>query len=157
MKHSFYIIPFLIAALLCSCKTDNWIDWKAQNEMFMIANGKRPDIITTATGLQYKVIADPNPSDAKPNSTSNVVCDYKLELINGAVLDSTTNAYMSLSGVIPGFVEGIRKIHVQGDVVVYVPWKLGYGEKGTGTEGYESFVPPYSTLIYNIHLTALTN
>ena len=58
------------------------MDWKVQNELWLEQNLKNdPSIRVTTSGLQYKIIADPTPSDARPNKTSYVTCDYTLRLI----------------------------------------------------------------------------
>ena len=75
-----YIVIALFA--LAGCKQNNWIDWKTQNEIWLQANKSKPGVKCTDSGLQYKVIEDPTPQDARPNSTSTVVCDYTLKLIN---------------------------------------------------------------------------
>ena len=82
------IIFLVIILALAGCKQHNWIDWKTQNEMWLEANKSQPGVKTTDTGLQYKIIADPTPQDALPNSTSTVVCDYTLSLINGCEIQT---------------------------------------------------------------------
>ena len=116
--------------------------------------------------MQYKIIADPTPQDAQPNTTSSIVCDYKVSLINGNQLEAYNGVSLSLSSTIPGFSEGCHKIHVNGDIELFLPAYLGYDyskyqsndygkAEGTGTEGTSSYIPPYSTLIYKIHICAI--
>lgn len=138
------------------------MDWKTQNELWMENNLKQPGVMQTASGLQYKIIADPNPSDARPQTDSYVNVDYKGSLINGNTFDSGSNVGMSMTQVVAGFAEGLRQIHVHGDVEVYIPWQLGYLDKKdpkksveTGTEGTSSYIPMYSTMIFHIHLNAV--
>ena len=155
--------------LLAGCKQDNWMDWKLQNELWLEQNAKQEGIQTTASGLQYKVIYPGNTSDTRPNTGGTVVITYKGSLINGKQFDSATDASficassastetLSLTGgIIAGMAEGLRKMDKHADFILYIPWELGYGEKGTGTEGYQSHIPPYSTLIFEIHLTDVIN
>ena len=143
---------FIVIALfaLAGCKQNNWIDWKTHD-----------------SGLQYKIIADPTPQDAVPNSTSTVTCDYTLSLINGYVIETAYNASLYLPQMIPGFTEGCHKIHNNGDIELYIPAYLGYdhdkytsgsyGEaEGNGTEGGTYFIPPYSTLIFKVHICSVS-
>ena len=157
----------LVALLLAACTQNNWADWKVQNEMWLENNLKQEGVQVTESGLQYKIIADPTPKDARPNTTSTVVCDYRLTLINGCVVDAGTAVSLSLQNVIPGFTEGCRKIHNNGDIELYIPAYLGYDyekyqskeydkAEGAGTEGTSSYIPPYSTLIYQIHLCSVS-
>ena len=163
------IIPALCALLFLapSCKTNDWADWKVQNEVWLQNNKNQPGVQVSSTGLQYRIIADPTPQDAKPNTTSTVLCDYTLKLINGYIIESNNNVALSLTSVIPGFSEGCRKIHNNGDIELFIPAYLGYDyakyeqneyekAEGFGTEGTTGYIPPYSTLIYTIHLCGVT-
>ena len=156
MKKLLYILPVL-ALLLCGCKEDNWMDWKLQNEMWLAENAKEEGVQTTASGLQYKIYYAGNTTDAKPDDASSVVVSYSGRLINGYEFDSSTAATLAMSSVVKGFAEGLKKIHAHGDVEIFIPQDLGYGEDGSGTEGSLSakFIPPYSVLIFEVHLHAV--
>ena len=163
------IVIALIALcfLTPSCKTNNWMEWKVQNEMWLAANKTKPGVQTSSTGLQYKIIEDPTPQDAKPNKNSVIICDYTVKLINGYQVDGGNNVTLALANTIPGFQEGCHKIHSNGDIELYIPAYLGYdyskyqsneynAAEGYGTEGTQGFIPPYSTLIYTIHICGVT-
>lgn len=142
------------------------MDWKMQNEAWLVNNAQsNPAVKTTASGLQYEIIADPTPNDAKPNRNSVIVCDYTVKLINGNQIEGGTGTF-SLSSVITGFAEGCCLIHNNGDIRLYVPYYLGYdatkveqgdtyNAEGVGTEGTTGHIPPYSTLIYDIHICSV--
>lgn len=164
------------AVLLPGCKQNDWMDWKVQNELWLENNKTQAGVVVSSTGLQYKIIADPlaNNGEAKPNKTSVITCDYRLQLINGYVVESygktfggTAPVQLDLSSVIPGFQEGCTRVHNQGDIEIYIPAYLGYdyakynsneysGAEGSGTEGTQSYIPPYSTLIYTIHICGIS-
>ena len=162
----------VLACVICafaatSCKTNDWTDWKVQNELWLENNKNQPGVVETSTGLQYRIIADPTPQDAQPNTTSMIVCDYTVKLINGNLLEAYNNVSLTLSNTIPGFAEGCHKIHNNGDIELFIPAYLGYDytkytqndynkAEGSGTEGTTSFIPPYSTLIYTVHICAVT-
>lgn len=166
MDRKIIIIAALCALLFPSCKENKWMDWKVQNEVWLEQNQKNdPAVKVTPSGLQYKIIADPTPNDARPNSTSTVTCDYTVRLINGYQVDGG-KANLKLSQCIPGFTEGCRLIHNNGDIMLYIPCYLGYdyqkyqendsyNAEGYGTEGTTSYIPPYSTLIYEVHICAV--
>ncbi len=156
MKHKLLIL--ILPFILFSCKEDNWMDWKVQNEIWL-ENNLRSDstIQMTADSLQYKIIYAGIQSDVRPQATSTIYCDYRLRLINGYQVDAAQDAALSMSNVIAGFAEGLKKIHVHGDIMLYIPWQLGYGSEGNGTEGTGSYIPPYSTLIYEVHLNGVNN
>lgn len=157
----------LVVGSLFSCKTNEWADWKVRNEMWLANNKNQPGVLVSSTGLQYKIIADPTPQDARPNTTSTIFCDYTLELINGYVIERANNASISLSNTIPGFQEGCHKIHNNGDIELYIPASLGYDynaystgdmskAEGSGTEGTTGYIPPHSTLIFKLHIGGVT-
>ena len=160
IPHSLLLIP--------GCKENKWADWKVQNEIWLANNKNQPGVLVSESGLQYKIIADPTPQDARPNATSTVTCDYTVKLINGYKVDGGQNISLSLSNTIDGFAEGCHKIHNNGDIELYIPAYLGYDKakynsddyynaEGYGTEGTQAYIPPYSVLIYQIHLCGVTD
>lgn len=171
VKRSVSVAVFILSALavlLPSCKTNTWADWKVQNEVWLQNNKNQPGVQVSSTGLQYRIIADPTTQDAKPNTTNTVICDYKVKLINGYQVDAGNNVALSLANTIPGFAEGCRKIHNNGDIELFIPAYLGYDyakyeqneyekAEGFGTEGTTGYIPPYSTLIYTIHICGVTD
>ena len=153
-----------------SCKQNNWADWKTQNEIWLKNNKNQPGVEVTSSGLQYKIIADPlaGYGEAVPNTTATILCDYTVKLINGYQVDGGNNVKLSLGNTISGFAEGCHKIHNQGDIELYIPAYLGYDQskydsndyynaEGYGTEGTQSYIPPYSTLIYTVHICGIVS
>ncbi len=155
MKTTKIMSLLLLLVLVSGCKRDNWLDWKMQNELWLTHNAKQEGVITTPTGLQYKCI-DPGPfinSNApRPDDAKIVTIDYTGQLINEYVFDSADEAIMQVSSLVAGFAEGLKKMNQFGEYEFYIPYYLGYGQNGTGTEGTEKFIPPYSTLIFRVYL-----
>ncbi len=140
-------------SVLQGCKTDDWMDWKVQNQLLLEANKQKNGIQVTESGLQYRVIADPDPHAAKPHSRSAVICNYTLKLpVNGHVIESSPAQTFLMGSVIAGFAEGLHKIHVNGIIEMWIPYDLGYGEDGTGNEGTANYIPPFSTLYFKVQL-----
>lgn len=162
MKKSAYIFIILLA-VLSGCKKNDYVEWKSLNEAWLEHNKTQPGVVTTASGLQYKQLnPSPNPTESRPNYNSTVVLDYKLYLISsyggyntGNMLQEGTDAVFTLTQVVPGFSEGVQRMRLHDDFVLYIPYQLGYGAEQTGSEGYFGFIPPYSTLIYEVHLKAM--
>jgi FKBP-type peptidyl-prolyl cis-trans isomerase FklB len=162
------VVLLPLTMLLCpSCKENKWAEWKVQNQIWLEQNRTKDGVLVTASGLQYKIIADPTPQDALPNSTSTITCDYQLELINGYIVEPWHKSTLSLPNTIPGFREGCHLVHNNGDIELYIPYWLGYdyekatgddeyNAEGYGTEGTQAYIPPYSTLIYTIHICSVT-
>jgi len=161
MKRLGYILFLLLA--LSGCKQNDYLDWKAMNEAWLEHNKTQPGVQTTASGLQYKILnPSPNPTESKPNYDNTVVVEYKLYLISsyggyntGNLLQESQEAVFLLQNTVAGFAEGLHMMHVHDDYMLYIPYNLGYGSEGTGTEGNFGYIPPYSTLIYQVHLKAM--
>lgn len=126
---------------------------KAQQEKekslkFLEENQKKDGVITTASGLQYKILKEGN--GEKPTSTDVVVVHYHGTLIDGTVFDSSVErgetVEFPLNQVIPGWTEGLQLMSVGSKYVFYLPEYLAYGERAIGN------IPAYSTLIFEVEL-----
>jgi FKBP-type peptidyl-prolyl cis-trans isomerase len=147
------IVSLLLVTLLASsCKQNNWLDWKTQNEMWLMQNAKQEGVRTSPTGLQYKCIFAGHDSSARPDYAKMVTIKYSGKLINGYEFDANDEYTGYVNSFVDGFAEGLKKMREFGVYELYIPYYLGYGEKGTGTEGTSSHIPPYSTLIFHIEL-----
>ena len=153
MKTSKIFILLLASLLIAGCKQNNWLDWKTQNEVWLVENAKKEGVITTPTGLQYKCISKgPETNSARPDISKYVTTAYTGQLINGYTFDSSDSAYMAVSQLVSGFAEGLKKMKEFDTYEFYIPYNLGYGIAGSGTEGTTSHIPPYSTLIFRVYL-----
>jgi len=116
---------------------------------FLAANAKKPGVMTTASGLQYKVLRDA--AGQKPSKQSEVEVHYKGTLIDGTVFDSSYDRGESiaffLTQVIPGWSEGVQLMPVGAKYEFYIPFELAYGPKGI-----PGVIPPHSTLIFEVEL-----
>ncbi len=116
---------------------------------FLAENGKKPDVVTTASGLQYKVLNAGEGS--KPAVQGEVEVHYKGSLIDGTVFDSSYDRGESISfllnQVIPGWSEGVQLMSPGAKYEFYIPFELAYGP-----EGIPGVIPPYSTLIFEVEL-----
>jgi FKBP-type peptidyl-prolyl cis-trans isomerase FklB len=126
-----------------------------EGELFLAANGKRPEVVTTESGLQYEIL---NKSDgAIPTSTDKVKVHYTGTLINGDVFDSSIErgepTTFGVAQVISGWTEALLLMPVGSKWKVFIPQDLAYGPRGAG--GGE--IPPYATLIFEMELLAIEN
>ena len=122
---------------------------KAEGEAFLAENAKREEVTVTESGLQYEVIAEGK--GAKPAATDIVKVHYTGTLIDGTVFDSSVErgepAEFELNRVIPGWTEGVQLMSKGAKYKFYIPYQLGYGERGAGED-----IPPYATLIFEVEL-----
>ena len=76
MKTTKILSLLCIILLIGSCKQNDWLDWKAQNELWLIQNAQQEGVITTPTGLQYKCIEPGEPNFARPDNAKMVKISY---------------------------------------------------------------------------------
>lgn len=141
-----------IVFLTCSCKQNTWLDWKTQNELWLLQNAKQQDVKTTASGLQYKCINPGWDRGPRPDDAKAITIKYSGRLINGYEFDNHDAYTGYVNTFVPGFSEGLKKMNEFGKFEFYIPYELGYGVQGAGTEGTTSHIPPYSTLIFEVEL-----
>lgn len=120
-----------------------------KGEAWLTENGKKPGVITTASGLQYEVVT--MGTGPKPTMEDVVSVNYRGTLIDGKEFDSSFKrgqpAQLPVNKWIPGFVEVFQIMPVGSKWKVYVPSNLAYGAQGAGED-----IPPYSVLVFDLEL-----
>jgi FKBP-type peptidyl-prolyl cis-trans isomerase FklB len=121
-------------------------------QKFLAENGKRDGVVTTATGLQYEVLAEG--SGDSPKETEQVTVHYHGTLIDGTVFDSSVErgqpATFPVNGVIPGWVEALQLMKPGAKYKLFIPSNLAYGERGAGGS-----IGPNATLIFEVELISI--
>jgi len=121
----------------------------AEGRAFLAENGKKPGIVTTATGLQYEVLQMGN--GPKPTADQTVKVNYRGTLINGKEFDSSYKrgepAEFPVNAVIPGWTEALQLMPVGSRWKLFIPSDLAYGQHGAGAD-----IPGNSTLIFEVEL-----
>jgi peptidyl-prolyl cis-trans isomerase A (cyclophilin A) len=123
----------------------------------------------TDSGLNYNILS--KGAGVKPADGATVYIHYAGYLADGSLFDSS---YESVSkeygkfdqnrangggyapfpfqfgkkdGLIPGFLEGLNMMSFNDKMLLFIPSKLGYGERGAG-----NVIPPNSDLIFELEL-----
>ena len=117
---------------------------KAVGEKFLAENGKKENVITTASGLQYMV--EKEGTGAQPAATDEVTVHYTGKLLDGSVSRGEP-ATFPLNRVIPGWTEGVQLMKEGGKYTFFIPSDLAYGPQGV-----PNAIPPHSTLIFDVEL-----
>lgn len=120
-----------------------------QGEAWLTENGQKPGVITTASGLQYRVITEGK--GPKPTINDVVTVKYSGNLINGEVFDSSDRhggpSPYPVNKYIPGWTEALQLMSVGSKYQLFVPSNLAYGAQGMGQA-----IPPYSALVFELEL-----
>lgn len=116
---------------------------------FLAENAKKPEVKTTASGLQYMVLQQGQGKSPKANSKVKV--HYEGRLIDQTVFDSSIArqqpAEFQVSQVIQGWTEGLQLMKEGAKYRLFIPAKLSYGQIGSG-----DVIEPNSTLIFDVEL-----
>ena len=125
---------------------------------------------TTASGLQYALLQ--KGTDVKPVDGSTIYFKYAGYFEDGNLFDSnfedvaTTfgqfnqaradqNGYQAFpfeagkkDGMIPGFLEGLSLMNIGDRMLLFLPAKLAYGERGAG-----GVIPPNTNLVFELEIS----
>lgn len=122
---------------------------QAEGKKFLEENGKKENVKTTASGLQY--VVEKEGTGISPTAEDEVTVHYTGKLLNGTVFDSSVNrgepATFPLNRVIPGWTEGVQLMKEGAKYRFFIPSDLAYGPNGV-----PNAIPPHSTLIFDVEL-----
>ncbi|WP_281336115.1 peptidylprolyl isomerase [Flavobacterium eburneipallidum] len=124
----------------------------------------------TSTGLQY--IVTQKGSGKKPTSGQDIYIHYTGFLEDGTLFDTSLEemaknfgklnpdrvaqgGYQPMlfqEGLIPGFIEGVKKLNIGDKATLFIPSNLAYGEAGAGR-----VIPPNANIIFEIELLEKPN
>ena len=118
---------------------------------FLAENGKKKDIVTTASGLEYKVITPGSGEPPKPGDM--VTVNYKGTLLNGTEFDSSAKhggpATFPSNGVIKGWQEALALMKPGSKYQLWIPPALAYDLESPPS------IPPGSMLIFDVELVSI--
>jgi len=119
---------------------------------FLEKNGQLEGVKTTSSGLQYLVLNESDSSE-HPAARDRVKVHYHGTLIDGTVFDSSVDRgepiSFGLNQVIKGWTEGLQLMVVGEKTRLFIPSKLGYGNRSTGA------IPAGSVLIFDVELLGI--
>jgi len=119
---------------------------------FLAENAKKEGVVTTASGLQYKVIKSGDGPTPKADDT--VTTHYRGTLIDGREFDSSYSrgqpASFPVNGVIKGWTEALQLMKVGDKWELYIPSDLAYGESQRS-----ELIQANSTLVFELELQGI--
>jgi len=140
-----------IQDFLTQAQTKQFESIKIEGEAFLVSNGGQAGVITTESGMQYKVITEG--TGKMPTREDRVIVHYTGKLLDGTIFDSSVQsgepATFGVTQVIRGWTEVLLLMPVGSKYQVWIPYELAYGEQGSGP------IPPFSTLDFEIELLGI--
>jgi FKBP-type peptidyl-prolyl cis-trans isomerase len=122
-------------------------------EKFLAENGKKPGIVTTASGLQYQELKAG--SGNSPKMGDSVVVNYRGTLLDGKEFDSSYKrgqpATFEVGRVIPGWNEALQLMKPGAKWKLYIPPQLAYDLRPPPGSG----IAPGSMLEFEVELMSV--
>lgn len=122
---------------------------KVEGEKWLEDNAKKPGVVVTPSGLQYSIIKSGN--GISPVDGDLVTIHYTGKFIDGEEFDGSVKGGEPVTHPVNDFVKGWQeglKMMKEGDKWnLFVPSELGYGPGG-----FQGFIPPNATLIFELEL-----
>ena len=124
---------------------------RLEGEKWLDENAQKEGVVTTASGLQYKVLTQGE--GKKATADDMVEVHYEGRLLDGTIFDSSyqrgQTASFKPTQVIKGWTEALQMMPEGSTWELYIPYNLAYGERGNRN------IPPYSTLIFKVQVIAV--
>ncbi|MGN0902460.1 MAG: FKBP-type peptidyl-prolyl cis-trans isomerase N-terminal domain-containing protein [Succinivibrio sp.] len=119
---------------------------KKAGEDFLAQNKTKEGVVTTESGLQYKIISEGN--GPKPVEGDTISVTYRGTSIDGTVFDEQKKpVQFPLDNMIPGWIEGMKLMNAGSEFELYIPANLAYGENAVGNT-----IRPNSVLVFEVKL-----
>ncbi|HEX5719646.1 MAG TPA: FKBP-type peptidyl-prolyl cis-trans isomerase [Thermoanaerobaculia bacterium] len=123
-----------------------------ESQAYLDQNKAKAGVKTTASGLQYEVLAEGSGESPKP--TDKVTVHYRGTLPDGKVFDSSYDrnepATFPVNGVIPGWVEALQLMKPGAKYRLVIPPALAYAERGAGND-----IGPNQVLLFDVELISI--
>jgi FKBP-type peptidyl-prolyl cis-trans isomerase FklB len=117
---------------------------------FLARNGREKGVVTTASGLQYKIIAAGDKKAPAISPADTVTVDYRGKLIDGAEFDSSYSrgvpATFPVNGVIKGWQEALVLMKPGAKWQLFIAPDLAYGQRP------QPKIPANSLLIFEVNV-----
>jgi len=127
---------------------------KQEADDFLKENGTKEGVVTTESGLQYKILSQGD--GPKPQAEDTVKVHYKGTLLDGSEFDSSYSrgepAVFPLNQVIPGWTEALQLMNTGTKAQIFLPPDLAYGDRGA-----PPVIEPGSMLIFEVELLGIEN
>lgn len=124
---------------------------QAAADSWMQTNGNKADVITTASGLQYKINRQSPASNAAYIEGQAVKVHYEGRLTDGTIFDSSYQRgrpeNLTPADLVEGWQEALRLMSPGDEWTLFLPPSLAYGKRGYGSD-----IPANAVLIFDVEL-----
>jgi FKBP-type peptidyl-prolyl cis-trans isomerase len=140
-----------VQALVLQTRATASVKNQAAAARFLATNAKRKGVVTTASGLQYRIVRPG--SGASPRPTDEVTVNYRGSLLDGTVFDSSYErgqpVTFPVDHVIKGWQEALVMMKPGAKWELYIPPGLAYGDDSPPQ------IPPGSLLKFEVELLSV--
>lgn len=156
-------LVLLSGLLLAACATTPLTpeEIAVESRAYMTRNSLERGVVTTPSGLQYRVVRAVGAEQPRPQATDIVIVHYEGRFPSsgrfdkrGEVFDSSYErgepAEFPLNRVIRGWTEGVGLMRLGEEYMLYIPPELAYGERGAGAD-----IPPNQALVFKVELLGI--
>jgi len=128
---------------------------KEEGLAFLEANKAKEGVQVTASGLQYIVLKEGK--GKKPTTSSTVTAHYIGMFPDGSVFESSVESGKPIdfpvTGVIPGWTEGLQLMKEGAKYKFFIPQELAYG----ANPNPNGPIKPYQALVFEVELIKVNN
>ena len=107
---------------------------------------KNPNIKVTDSGLMYEILDEGDAAVKATVDADQVMVNYRGTLKDGKEFDKNDSITFALNRVIPAWTEGMKLVGKGGEIVLWAPADIAYGERGSGS------IPPNAALKFEVKL-----
>lgn len=123
------VVLLAAAAVFAWYSTARPLAMSGTSEDFLSWNSNQSGIVTTESGLQYKIL-EAGDEAGSPGPGAGVIVNYEGRLLDGTVFDAAEQQPITLDSVVPGWAEGIQLMSRGARYRFWLPPAIGYGENG---------------------------
>lgn len=158
-----FVAICLFSTESCSKKSNNTCGYPTTNIVAPISEQQALQDSLTQQGIEatmapsgfFYSITQPGSGPSATDLCSTVAVFYRAGFLNGTAFDSTKNgqaAIFQLGQVIPAWQKALPLIAKNGEMTLYVPPSLAYGDKDTKDSTGKVIIPANSNLVFQIQL-----
>ena len=126
-----------------------------QGDPALLREARGSGVVTTPSGLMYKVVKGGAPGNAHPTVTDVALVSYEGHLIDGSTFDKSQQPVpfpVAPGATVPGFSEGLRLMTKGAKYRFWMKPALAYGPDEKRDQSGRVVIPANSTLVFDVEL-----